>query len=65
MTQNRDWAPGVSVRSGIELGRLARDGRPGRRLGFLLEYFTGPAPFGQFQMFYDLRYYGGGLYIYW
>ena len=65
MTENRDWAPGVSVRSGIEVGRLESDGRPGRRLGVLVEYFSGPAPFGQFQMFYDLRYYGGGLYIYW
>lgn len=65
MTQNRDWAPGVSVRSGVEIGRLEREGRPGRRVGILAEYFNGPAPFGQFQMMYDLRYYGGGFYIYW
>jgi hypothetical protein len=65
MTKHRDWAPGVSLRAGIEVGRRGEGGGLGRRLGVLAEYFTGPAPFGQFQMVYDVTYYGAGFYIYW
>jgi hypothetical protein len=65
MTKHRDWAPGVSARLGVEVGRRGTAGELGRRLGVLAEYFTGPAPFGQFQMQYDVTYYGAGVYIYW
>ena len=62
-TEERDWAPGVSLRTGIELVPVRNAERGGHRYRALLEAYRGPAPFGQFARFDDVRYVGIGCYV--
>jgi hypothetical protein len=52
-----DWRSGTSVKVGTMVGRYSPDRRG---LTFFLEYYDGPAPFGQFFV-QDVKYYGGTL----
>lgn len=55
--EESDWRAGVSAKVGLEFGRRAPDRRG---ITVLLEYFDGPAPFGQF--YRDvITYYGMGV----
>lgn len=61
----RGWTPGVSVRTGFEVGR--GDAAPGERHGAryraLLEFYSGPAPYGQFFRFDRVTSIGVGCYV--
>jgi hypothetical protein len=47
-SQEQDWKPSVSVRTGFEFDRPRNTEPPGRRWGLLFEMYTGPSPYGQF-----------------
>ena len=47
-SQEQDWKPSVSVRTGFEFDRPRDTDPPGRRWGLLFEAYTGPSPYGQF-----------------
>jgi hypothetical protein len=57
--EHHDWAPGISMKLGIEYG----DRQPGsdRRIRVLIEYYDGFVPFGQF---YELTMTSYGLGVY-
>ena len=57
--EERDWEIATSIEVGIAIGREPPGGR-GTRL--MLQFFDGPAPFGQFYA-YDLRYLGVGWFV--
>lgn len=47
-SQEQDWKPSVSVRTGFEFDRPRDTDPPGRRWGLFFEAYTGPSPYGQF-----------------
>jgi hypothetical protein len=47
-SQEQDWKPSVSIRTGLEFDRPRDTDPPGRRWGLLFEAYTGPSPYGQF-----------------
>ena len=47
-SQEEEWKPSVSVRTGFEFDRPRDTDPPGRRWGLLFEAYTGPSPYGQF-----------------
>ncbi len=57
-----DWDGGLSVRTGLEFTDPLL-GRSGSRLLFLIEYYTGRSPHGQF-FNESIRYIGAGLHFY-
>lgn len=54
--EENDWNGGYSAKVGLEYGRRQPDHQL-RGITVLLEYFDGPAPFGQFYVL-DVSYYG-------
>ncbi len=46
--QYRDWSVGWSGRLGVELGSLSESRRGGRSVSFVVEFYEGPNPYGQF-----------------
>jgi len=61
-SEEQDWKPAWSVRSGLEAG-LGRDPEhPPRRWSLLLEYYDGPSPYGQFYR-EKVGFYGLGLHV--
>lgn len=61
-TELHDWAPAISGRTGLEI-RQRRNGRnPARLVSLLLEFYTGPSPYGQFFQD-DISYVGAGLHF--
>jgi hypothetical protein len=46
--QYSDWRVGWSGRAGIELGPIGDGTRGGRTVSFLVEFYDGPNPYGQF-----------------
>jgi hypothetical protein len=61
-SEQQDWKPGVSVRTGFEFDRPRDSDPPGRRWGLLFEAYDGPSPYGQFFR-RDVRYYGAGIHF--
>ena len=61
--QDRRWAGGLSVRTGLEVGRLSGEDPGGRRYRALLEYYGGPATYGHFSREDRVRYVGIGCYV--
>lgn len=61
--QDRRWAGGLSVRTGLEVGRLSGEDPGGRRYRALLEYYGGPATYGHFSREDRIRYVGVGCYV--
>jgi len=59
-SEEQDWKPAWSVRSGVEGGWGRDPGHPPRRWSLLLEYYDGPSPYGQFYR-EQVRFYGLGL----
>ena len=45
-TERHDWSPAISGRLGFEVARHGTGGHPARRIGLLLEAYTGPSPTG-------------------
>jgi uncharacterized protein DUF1207 len=61
-SEQQDWKPAISFRTGFEFDR-PRDSEPqGRRWGLLFEAYDGPSPYGQFFR-RDVRYLGAGIHF--
>ena len=61
-SEEQDWKPAVSVRTGFEFDRPRDTDPPGRRWGLLFEAYTGPSPYGQFFR-NQVRYFGAGFHF--
>ncbi len=61
-SQEQDWKPAISVRTGFEFDRPRDMDPPGRRWGLLFEAYKGPSPYGQFFR-RDVQYYGAGIHF--
>ena len=61
-SEQQDWKPSISVRTGFEFDRPRDTDPPGRRWGLLFEVYDGPSPYGQFFR-RDVRYYGAGIHF--
>jgi len=61
-TELHDWAPAVSGRAGLELGRPGPEDHPGRLIMLLFEMYQGPSPYGQFFQD-DISYIDAGIHI--
>ena len=61
-SEEQDWKPAVSVRTGFEFDRPRDTDPPGRRWGLLFEGYKGPSPYGQFFR-RDVQYYGVGIHF--
>ena len=61
-TEEQDWDPAISARSGFELAVFREDDHPPRVIGVLFEYYDGPSPYGQFFQ-NQIRFYGIGLHF--
>jgi uncharacterized protein DUF1207 len=61
-SQEQDWKPAVSIRTGFEFDRPRDTDPPGRRWGLLFEAYTGPSPYGQFFR-NQVRYFGAGIHF--
>jgi hypothetical protein len=61
-TELHDWSPAISGRAGLEIGRPAPGGHPGRLITLMLEVYEGPSPYGQFFQD-DISYVGVGLHF--
>lgn len=61
-TDLHDWSPAVSGRAGLEIRQRRNGSNPGRLVSLLLEFYTGPSPYGQFFQD-DTAYVGAGLHI--
>ncbi len=61
-SEEQDWEPAVSIRGGLEGGRVESPGVPVDRWQLLVEYYDGPTPYGQFFRS-DMSYWGLGLHF--
>ena len=62
LSEQQDWNPAWSVRAGAEFAWSRSEGHRLRVWSFLLEYYEGPSPYGQF--FLDsTRYLGAGFHF--
>jgi hypothetical protein len=61
-SEQQDWKPAISLRTGFEFDRPRDTDPPGRRWGLLLEAYDGPSPYGQFFR-RDVRHYGIGIHF--
>jgi len=61
-TELHDWSPAISGRAGLEVGRPAPGGHPGRLITLMLELYEGVSPYGQFFRD-DTSYIGVGLHF--
>ena len=61
-SEEQDWKPAVSIRTGFEFDRPRDTDPPGRRWGLLFEAYTGPSPYGQFFR-NEVRYVGAGIHF--
>jgi hypothetical protein len=61
-TEQHDWDPGISARAGVEIAHWRDDEHPPRFIGFLLEFYDGPSPYGQFFQ-EQVRWFGLGLHL--
>ena len=61
-SEQQDWEPAISVRTGFEFDRPRDTDPPGRRWGLLLDWYDGPSPYGQFFRS-DVRWWGLGIHF--
>ena len=61
-TEEHDWSPATSARLGLEAARRGQGGHPSRLVTFMLEFYQGPSPYGQFFQD-DISYVGVGLHF--
>lgn len=61
-SEQQDWKPAISVRTGFEFDRPRDTEPPGRRWGLLFEAYDGPSPYGQFFR-RDVRHIGVGIHF--
>jgi hypothetical protein len=61
-SEQQDWKPALSLRTGFEFDRPRDTDPQGRRWGLLFEAYDGPSPYGQFFR-RDVRYLGAGIHF--
>ena len=61
-SEQQDWEPAISVRTGFEFDRPRDTEPPGRRWGLLFEWYDGPSPYGQF-FSNEVRWWGLGIHF--
>ncbi|MEX2529670.1 MAG: DUF1207 domain-containing protein [Gemmatimonadota bacterium] len=61
-SEEQDWTPAWSLRGGVEAGWGRDPAHPPRRWSFLIEYYDGPSPYGQFYR-EDVRFFGAGIHV--
>ena len=61
-TEEHDWSPAWSARAGVELAVWRDNGHPPRQWQILVEFYDGPAPYGQFFQ-ESLRWFGLGVHF--
>jgi hypothetical protein len=61
-SEQQDWKPALSLRTGFEFDRPRDTDPQGRRWGLLFEAYDGPSPYGQFFR-RDVRYFGAGIHF--
>jgi hypothetical protein len=61
-SQQRDWKPAYSVRSGVEIAHWTSPDHPPRVWSIVGEYYDGPSPYGQFFLD-ETRFYGLGFHF--
>ena len=61
-SQEQDWKPAVSIRTGFEFDRPRDTDPPGRRWSLLFEAYKGPSPYGQFFR-RNVEHYGVGIHF--
>jgi Protein of unknown function (DUF1207) len=59
-SQQRDYKPAYSVRSGVEIAHWTSPDHPPRVWSVVAEYYRGPSPYGQFFLD-ETRFYGFGF----
>lgn len=62
LSEQQDWEPAISVRTGFEFDRPRDTEPPGRRWGLLFEAYDGPSPYGQFFR-RQVRHFGVGVHF--
>ena len=62
VSEQQDWKPAFSVRTGFEFDRPRDTDPQGRRWGLLFEAYDGPSPYGQFFR-RDVRHFGAGIHF--
>jgi hypothetical protein len=62
LSEQQDWKPAISVRTGFEFDRPRDTEPPGRRWGLLFEAYDGPSPYGQFFR-REVRHFGVGIHF--
>ena len=60
--EQQDWDPAISARGGFEIAIWREHGHPPRVVSALLEYYTGPSPYGQFFQS-DVTFIGFGIHF--
>lgn len=61
-SEQQDWKPAISVRTGFEFDRPRDTEPPSRRWGLLFEAYDGPSPYGQFFR-RNVRHIGAGIHF--
>ena len=61
-SEQQDWEPAISVRTGFEFDRPRDTDPPGRRWGLLVDWYDGPSPYGQF-FSNEVRWWGLGIHF--
>jgi hypothetical protein len=62
LSEQQEWKPAISVRTGFEFDRPRDTEPPGRRWGLLFEAYDGPSPYGQFFR-REVRHFGVGIHF--
>ena len=61
-SEQQDWKPAVSVRTGVELAWQSGRDHASRHTAIVVEYYVGPSPYGQFFL-ESTRYFGVGVHF--
>ena len=61
-SEQQDWEPAISLRTGFEFDRPRDTDPPGRRWGLLFDWYNGPSPYGQF-FSNEVRWWGLGIHF--
>jgi hypothetical protein len=61
--QEDDWNPAWSARAGVEIARVPSPGHPPQVISFIVDYYEGLAPYGQFYRD-NIQYFGLGFQLF-
>lgn len=58
--EQHGWGPAWSAKAGLEFDPVTAGAEPARHWDLLVQYFSGPSPYGQFYA-YEIKYLGAGV----